>query len=81
MRVIVTRNTFVAGQLVEANPEPVELSEGIARTLIGLNKAVEAPAPVVSVETAIETPPPPVVADEIESEPAPSVAPKAKEKK
>jgi hypothetical protein len=39
MRVVVTRNTFVRGQLYEASAEPVEIADGDAKALIAMGKA------------------------------------------
>ncbi len=40
MKIIVTRSTFIGGRLVEANPEPIEVSEADAKQLVALGKAV-----------------------------------------
>lgn len=53
MKVIVTRNTFVRGEAIEAGPAPVDLESGDARTLIGMGKAVAYIEPV-STPVAVE---------------------------
>lgn len=45
MKVIVTRNTFIDGDVVEASDKPVDLNADDARMLIRMGKAVAYTAP------------------------------------
>lgn len=56
MRCVVTRSTFVAGQLFAASPTPVELPEATAKTLIGLGKAEAVAEAAQAVEPVVKTP-------------------------
>lgn len=42
MKIIITRTTFAAGELVEASKKPVEVPDKLALELIKLRKAVKA---------------------------------------
>lgn len=55
MKIIVTRSTFIGGKLIEASDMPIDVSEADAKQLLLLEKAVKAPEPVVSTETAEST--------------------------
>lgn len=68
MKIIITRNTFIGGKLVEANPEPVEVSEADAKQLVALGKAVVVkpanPEPVAAETLTPSADPEPVAKDE-----------------
>lgn len=53
MKIIITRNCFIGGRLIVANPEAVDLPEAEAKQLLVMEKAVKAPDPV---PVAVETP-------------------------
>ena len=66
MRIIVSRNTFIGGALVEASPVPLDVDAVVGKQLIALGKAVAVPEPPaanpaapVAVETPAESAPAP----------------------
>jgi hypothetical protein len=63
MKILVTRNTFIGGVLVQASADPIEVDAVVGKQLIGLGKAVAvvespaAPVEPVAVETVTESAP------------------------
>lgn len=63
MKLTITRSTFVGGRLMEASPEPVEVSEADGKQLLMLGKAVVVKPPADPEPVAVETPEAPASTD------------------
>ena len=68
MKLVITRSTFVGGKLIEASPEPVDVSEADGKQLLALGKAVVVkpanPEPVAAETLAPSATPDPVAKDD-----------------